>query len=123
MIYLDSCALVKLLLPEDETPALRSYLSAHATEGHVTSALAQTEVCRTLVRAGMPQPFFKAAEQMFDRLLRIRISDELLRNAGLFPMSHLRSLDGRELERHEPHARRRQRRGVQRLLQPHHGCG
>ncbi|MFH8562623.1 hypothetical protein [Streptomyces sp. NPDC017988] len=39
MICLDSCALLKLVLREAETDALRTFLAARAAEGHVTSAL------------------------------------------------------------------------------------
>ncbi|GAA2428931.1 type II toxin-antitoxin system VapC family toxin [Streptomyces mauvecolor] len=93
MIYLDSCALLKLLLPEAETPALRTFLAARAAEGHVTSALTQTEVARTLVRAGADPELGDAAEEMLDRVLRIRLTDQILRAAGQFPQRHLRSLD------------------------------
>ncbi|MCP3820525.1 type II toxin-antitoxin system VapC family toxin [Streptomyces sp. A3M-1-3] len=93
MIYLDSCALLKLVLPEPETAALRTFLSARAAEGHVTSALAQTEVTRTLVRVGADPEVGDAAEELLDRLLRIRITDPVLRAAGMFPIRHLRTLD------------------------------
>ncbi|MEU9096208.1 type II toxin-antitoxin system VapC family toxin [Streptomyces sp. NPDC048361] len=93
MIYLDSCALLKLLLPEPETPALRTFLTAHAAEGHVTSALTQTEVARTLVRAAADPELGDAAEEMLDRVLRIRLTDQILRAAGQFPQRHLRSPD------------------------------
>lgn len=93
MIYLDSCALLKLLVPETETPELRALLSARAAEGHATSALARTEVARALIRVGAPPELNDAAEEMLDRVLRIRLTDSVLRSAGMFPMRHLRSLD------------------------------
>ncbi|NBM18312.1 type II toxin-antitoxin system VapC family toxin [Streptomyces sp. GC420] len=93
MIYLDSCALLKLVVAEPETAALRTFLSARAAEGHATSALAQTEVARTLVRAGADPEVGDAAEELLDRVLRIRITDPFLRAAGMFPMRHLRTLD------------------------------
>ncbi|MCT9075085.1 type II toxin-antitoxin system VapC family toxin [Streptomyces fulvoviolaceus] len=93
MIYLDSCALLKLLLPETETDALRAFLSARAAEGHVTSALSQTEVFRALVRADADPEVGDAAEELLDRLLRIRITDPVLRAAGMFPVRDPRSLD------------------------------
>ncbi|WP_306323673.1 MULTISPECIES: type II toxin-antitoxin system VapC family toxin [unclassified Streptomyces] len=93
MIYLDSCALLKLVLPEAETDALRTFLSARATEGHVTSALSQTEVFRALVRVGADPELGDAAEELLDRMLRIRVTDPVLRAAGMFPVQHLRSLD------------------------------
>ncbi|MEV8306091.1 type II toxin-antitoxin system VapC family toxin [Streptomyces flavidovirens] len=93
MIYLDSCALLKLLLPEPESDALRTFLAARAAEGHVTSALTQTEVARTLVRAGADPEVGEAAEDMLDRVLRLRVTDPILRAAGMFPQRNLRSLD------------------------------
>ena len=93
MIYLDSCALVKLLLPEQETPALRAFLSARATEGHATSALAETEVGRVLIRQQADQKLLESVEDLLLRVLRIRVTDPVLRAAGRLPMPHLRSLD------------------------------
>jgi predicted nucleic acid-binding protein len=93
VIYLDSCALLKLVLREAETDALRTFLAARAAEGHVTSALSQTEVFRTLVRAGADPEVGDVAEALLDRLLRIRVTDPVLPAAGMFPARHLRSLD------------------------------
>lgn len=50
MIYLDSCALVKLVLSEKETPALTTFLSGRRTE-LVSSQLALTEVIRVVRRS------------------------------------------------------------------------
>ncbi len=93
MIYLDSCALLKLVVPERESTALRTFLSARGSEGHATSALAQVEVPRALVRIQAPPYLLDAAEDALDRLLRIRLSDPILRAARLLPGQHLRSLD------------------------------
>ncbi|MFJ2578773.1 type II toxin-antitoxin system VapC family toxin [Kitasatospora aureofaciens] len=93
MIYLDSCAILKLLVPEDESAALRTFLSSRGSEGHATSALAQVEVPRALIRIGAPDELLDASEGLLDRLLRIRLSDPILRAARLFPTRHLRTLD------------------------------
>lgn len=50
MIYLDSCALVKLILAEKETPALTAFLADHRSE-LVSSQLALTEVIRVVRRS------------------------------------------------------------------------
>ena len=50
MIYLDSCALVKLILTEKETEALTSFLSDRRSE-MVSSQLALTEVVRVVRRS------------------------------------------------------------------------
>ncbi|MBO1418440.1 type II toxin-antitoxin system VapC family toxin [Streptomyces sp. FH025] len=93
MIYLDSCAILKLIVPETESAALRTFLSSRGSEGHATSALARAEVPRGLVRLGVPGELLGASEDLLDRLLRIRLSDPILRAARQFPMRHLRTLD------------------------------
>ena len=50
MIYLDSCALVKLLLNEKESPALKQFLDGRRTE-MVSCQLAVTEVIRVVRRS------------------------------------------------------------------------
>lgn len=50
MIYLDSCALVKLILTEKETAALTSFLADRRSE-MVSSQLALTEVIRVVRRS------------------------------------------------------------------------
>ena len=65
MIYLDSCALVKLVLAEPETPALQARLAGHDTE-LVTSELALTEVIRVVRRS------------CYDAQRRLRVDKEIL---------------------------------------------
>ena len=50
MIYLDSCALVKLVLSEKETPALERFLDGRRAE-MVSCQLALTEVVRVVRRS------------------------------------------------------------------------
>lgn len=50
MIYLDSCALVKLIREEDESAALQAWLDERADEVMVTSELARAEVHRVIRR-------------------------------------------------------------------------
>lgn len=61
--------------------------------GHATSALAQVEVPRALIRVQAPPYLLDAAEEALNRLLRIRLSDPVLRPARMLPGQHLRSLD------------------------------
>ncbi len=93
MIYLDSCALVKLLLPEAETGALRAFLSEHRAKQHFTSALALTEVPRAAIRVGADAAVLDAADRMLTGITRIRLTEDLLREAGRHPGPTLRSLD------------------------------
>ena len=50
MIYLDSCALVKLVRTEDGSSALQEWLDERSDELAVTSALSRAEVLRTIRR-------------------------------------------------------------------------
>lgn len=93
MIYLDSCALVKLVVPEAETTALETYLRQHSAERHVASALVRTEMRRALARAAAPKSAFATADRLLGSLVTLRIDDALLDAAGLLPDRALRSLD------------------------------
>ncbi len=87
--YLDTSAIVKLVVLEPESTALRRYL--RRKHPLVTSALAHTEVARALL------PFGAAAlargEDTMSRLDVIRINDRILRGAGTMLPARLRSLD------------------------------
>ncbi len=50
MIYLDSCALTKLIRAEDESEALQQWLDERSGVPHVTSELARAELPRVLRR-------------------------------------------------------------------------
>jgi predicted nucleic acid-binding protein len=62
-VYLDSSAVVKLVVREAESDALRAYLRRHAADRRVTSALARVEVVRA-VTAGGPQAVAHARRQL-----------------------------------------------------------
>jgi uncharacterized protein len=51
VIYLDSAAVVKLVHPEVETPALMAWLARRSESRRVTSALAEVEVARAIRRS------------------------------------------------------------------------
>jgi predicted nucleic acid-binding protein len=88
-IYLDASALVKLVVEERESPALRRFLAKHPER--VTSALSRVEVPRAVRNQG------KAAQQRAKRVLsRVRLlhlDDELLDDAARLDPVVLRSLD------------------------------
>lgn len=105
MIYLDSCALVKLVLAEPETPALQAHLATAPTE-LVTSELALTEVIRVVRRSCYdPQRELRvdqdvldqrlaAAGNLLDRVDQIVVdTDTFLRAAMFTDDPHLGSLD------------------------------
>jgi predicted nucleic acid-binding protein len=87
--YLDSSAIVKLVVREPESSALRRYLRRKAPL--VTSALSRTEVARALLPFGN-----EAVGRGTDALRRldvIRINEQVLRTAGSLLPLELRSLD------------------------------
>ncbi|WP_250285827.1 MULTISPECIES: type II toxin-antitoxin system VapC family toxin [unclassified Frankia] len=94
MIYLDSCALVKLVVTEAETPALRAFLGAHAGYPQVTSLLARAEVVRAVRRATADDAdLYKAAVTMLNRLDHIILDRPVLDDAGAVAGPLVRTLD------------------------------
>lgn len=88
-IYLDSSAIVKLVVREAETEALKASLRGKRTI--VSSALARTEVLRAVLAHG--EPARKTAEKTLARIELLRVSDRLLREAGRLQPVGLRTLD------------------------------
>jgi predicted nucleic acid-binding protein len=88
-IYVDSSAIVKLAVAEDESPALRRYLRRRAPL--VVSALARTEVARALLPLGPAA--VQRGHEVLSRLELIRVSDRVLLDAGSLLPAQLRSLD------------------------------
>jgi len=87
--YLDSSALVKLVVPEPESVALRRYVRRR--EPLVTSALSRTEVARALLPLGVAA--VDRGMQMLSLIEVIRINDRILGTAGTLLPEELRSLD------------------------------
>lgn len=91
-VYLDSSALVKLVQPEPQTPALRRYLRRHAADLRVASALARVEVVRAVGAGGAPA--VAHARRVLTRVHQVDVSRELIDEAAdLAPGQFLRSLD------------------------------
>ena len=74
-IYLDSSALVKLVVHEPESEALRGFLRGR-TDGHTTSALSRTEVVRAA--GGHRVESVATARGMLDAMHDIAVSRSLL---------------------------------------------
>jgi predicted nucleic acid-binding protein len=87
--YVDSSALVKLAVREDESAALRRYLGRHRPL--VSSALARTEVVRALLPLGSEA--VRRGRAVLARVELLRINDRVLDAAGLLTPADLRSLD------------------------------
>jgi predicted nucleic acid-binding protein len=89
VVYLDSSALVKLVVREPESAALRSYLRSKASR--VSSALARIEVVRAVAPHG---PGATArARQVLEATSLLALDDALLDAAGALEAPDLRSLD------------------------------
>ena len=87
--YLDSSAIVKLALREQESRALRQYLRRRAP--YVSSSLARVEVARALLPLGVPAG--ERGRAVLARVELVRITDGVLRTAGELLPPELRSLD------------------------------
>jgi predicted nucleic acid-binding protein len=87
--YLDSSAIVKLVVREPESTALRRYL--RGKRPLVTSALARTEVARVLLPFG--REAVERGDDVLSRLDLVRVNDRVLTAAGALSPPELRSLD------------------------------
>lgn len=87
--YLHSSAIVKTVVEEPESTALRRFLRDF--ELHASADLARAEVLRAVRRAqpsAVPRAF-----QALERLVLISLSETLLDSAGLLDAPNLRTLD------------------------------
>ena len=87
--YLDSSAIVKLVVQEKESTALRRYLRRRAPL--VVSALARTEVARALLLLGPSA--VQRGHDVLSSLELIRVTDRILLDAGSLLPAEIRSLD------------------------------
>ena len=88
-VYVDSSALVKLAVREPESDALRKHLRRRRP--WVSSALARTEVLRSLLAAG--EEAVAAGRAVLARCDLVRLNDRVLNLAGTLGPPELRSLD------------------------------
>lgn len=89
LTYIDSSAIVKLVVAEPESKVLRRYLSRR--QPLVSSALARTEVARALLPSG-PEAVARG-EDAVRRIQLLRVNDRVLSEAGRMEPAELRSLD------------------------------
>jgi predicted nucleic acid-binding protein len=88
--YLDASAVVKLLVREAETSALRRRLKDWPHRA--SSALLRVELLRTVRRAGLPR-LTEGARRHLASIDLIRLDDDLLERAAGIEPSTVRSLD------------------------------
>lgn len=104
MIYLDSCALMKFVKREAQTAALREWRSAlDPTVELVVSEVAELEVARTLLRAGVDHervPYVVA--QVVRGVYLLDLTSTVLARARTYRTSRLGSLDAIHLATADP---------------------
>ena len=91
LLYLDSSALVKLVLPEAETGALLEALSDWPER--ISSALAGVEVLRAVRRAGAGKRVRERAERVIAGIGLVRVDGAVLSGAARLEPAELRTLD------------------------------
>jgi len=90
-VYLDSSALVKLVVFEPESAALRVFLKGYAAR--LSSGLAEVEVPRALRRAGYGAAEQRRAVELLARIALVDVDRAILRAAAAIAPANLRSLD------------------------------
>jgi uncharacterized protein len=88
-VYLDASALVKLVVTERESGALRRFLGRHPER--ITSALSRVEVLRSVRHQG--KPALRRAQRVLSHIAILHLDDEVLNAAAALDPSVLRSLD------------------------------
>ena len=88
--YVDTSALVKLVVAEPETAALRSWLAGVGSD-LVAGDLVRTELMRAVRRAAPDRVLL--AQQVLDSLTLIDVTTSLFAEAGRLDPPELRSLD------------------------------
>lgn len=94
-LYLDTSALVKLLVREPESGALRDYLRSQQNAVRAVSSLARTELRRAAARSS--SSLTAGVDKLLGRLTLLRVDDALMDTAGRLPPASLRSLDALHL--------------------------
>ncbi len=92
MVYLDSSAIIKLVVAEPESEALRAYLTGR--KERVASGLARVEVFRALRRAHGGTPILlHHADAVLEGIALVAVDEPVLRDAAGLEPRLLRSLD------------------------------
>lgn len=92
LVYLDTSALSKLVVPEAESAGLREFLSI--TTDRVSSELTRLELLRAVARQPDGGRLYSArAQQVLEQLALIGMTHTILERAAAVPPPDLRSLD------------------------------
>ncbi|OBY30937.1 type II toxin-antitoxin system VapC family toxin [Mycolicibacter kumamotonensis] len=93
MIYMDTSALVKLIVQEPESAALQRWLADIEDRDHVTSAVGRVELMRTALRGGDTEIVDNAQRILDEDLDIIAVTDDVITKAEAIGPTSLRSLD------------------------------
>ena len=91
-LYLDSSALVKLVVSEAESSALRTYLAERRSDARMAAALARTEVVRAVAMHRSIE-VVETARSVIARLHLVPLNNRLLDAAATKLPPELRTLD------------------------------
>jgi hypothetical protein len=91
-LYLDSSALVKLVVSEAESGALRSYLAERRSDVRMAAALVRTEVVRAVAMHRSIE-LVETARSIIARLHLVTLNNRLLDTAAATSPPELRTLD------------------------------
>lgn len=91
LLYLDSSALVKLVVAEPETPALMKFLAGWPYR--ISSALARVEVLRAVKRSGAGPAVRRRAARVLGRVGLVRIDEAVIVASARIGPPDLRTLD------------------------------
>ena len=79
-LYMDTSALVKLVVFEEESESLKSFVREHADDGLFSAALARTELLRAVARNGARA--IADARNLRNGLDTVVLTRQLLDDAG-----------------------------------------
>jgi len=91
-IYLDTSAIVKLIVIEAETSSLQSHLSGFAADVRFTAALTRTELIRAVACGGSPNAV-EHARRVLGRLDVVTLRNRVLDEAASIRPPEVRTLD------------------------------
>jgi predicted nucleic acid-binding protein len=91
LVYLDSSALVKLVVREAESDALRVWVAMHPAT--ITSALAIAEVRRAVGRLSPQRGLSDRARLVLDGVALLAVDQDVLERAARLAPKELRTLD------------------------------
>jgi predicted nucleic acid-binding protein len=89
-IYVDSSALVKIVIEEADSPALGRYFAEFSLDRQLTAAISRTELVRAVARRGAT---VENARKALSKLDFVAITNSLLDDAAALAPPELRTLD------------------------------